>query len=239
MQTLDTHRTVSELLRERPARSKVFEKHRIDYCCGGKLPLEEACAKREVPVETVLAELAAADAAAGADGTEPDLAIMPLEGLVDHIVTTHHAYLAEELPRLEAMAARVAKVHGESDARLARLASVVQALRAELESHMHKEERILFPVIVALERTRDRAAIPFGSIANPVRAMEFEHQEAGGNLERMRRLSDGFTPPDWACNTYRALLDGLETLERDLHRHIHKENNVLFPRALELEAQLG
>jgi regulator of cell morphogenesis and NO signaling len=237
MQTLDINRTVSEMLRERPARSRVFEKFRIDYCCGGKLPLKDACEKREVAVETVLEELLASDAAASADDGL-DFATMPLNELADHIVSTHHAYLAEELPRLAAMASRVAKVHGDSDERLVELDRVLEALIMELQAHMSKEEQILFPVISLMAETNTMHNARFGTIANPIRMMEHEHDDAGNGLERMRDLTDGFTPPDWACGTYRALLDGLATLEKDMHQHVHKENNILFPRALELEEGL-
>jgi regulator of cell morphogenesis and NO signaling len=239
MSTIDRTESVGALLRERPARARIFEKHRIDYCCGGKAPLVEACAKRGVAVEAILAELAAADAEAVAGREAPDPAAMPLDALVAHIVETHHAYLREELPRLEAMSRRVAKVHGALDPRLGLMALTVCALRQELESHMAKEERVLFPVICALAHGRARPELPFGSIAHPIHAMEYEHHEAGGHLEQLRGLSDTFTPPAWACNTYRALLDGLAALEQDLHLHIHKENNVLFPRALDLERALG
>jgi regulator of cell morphogenesis and NO signaling len=154
---------------------------------------------------------------------------------VKHIIVTHHAYLGQELPRLRRMADRVAKVHGEREGRLEELERVVSALADELESHMAKEERILFPFIQLLEQSPTLPYLPFGTLANPIRAMEHEHESAGNGLEAIRRLTDGFVPPGWACNTYRALFDGLRELELDLHQHIHKENNILFPKALELE----
>lgn len=237
MQTLDLDRTVSEMLRERPARSRVFERFGINYCCGGKLPLKEACEKRHVPAEEVLAALAASDAKAPADEGF-DLAAMPLDALAAHIVATHHAYLAEELPRLAAMASRVAKVHGGSDPRLVALDETLQGVIMELQAHMDKEEHVLFPVIREMAVTNTMHAARFGSIANPIQMMEREHDDAAGGLSRMHELTDGFSPPDWACGTYRALLDGLAALEADLHQHVHKENNILFPRALELEDRL-
>ena len=238
MQTLDINRTVSEMLRERPGRSRVFEKFRIDYCCGGKLPLKDACEKREVPVDTVLEALAASDASATAD-EGMDFANMPLDELVEHIVSTHHAYLADELPRLAAMASRVAKVHGDSDARLVELEQVLRRVIMELQSHMGKEEQILFPVIKRMAETGRMHTMPFRTIANPIRMMEMEHDEAGSGLERMRALTDGYSPPEHACGTYQALFDGLATLEADMHQHVHKENNILFPRAIELEWTLA
>ena len=234
MSAITADRTVGELVTESPGRSRVFEEHGIDYCCGGKKPLAEACATKGVSAADLIQQLTDADAAASEeDGT--DYSAMALDDLVVHIVSTHHAYLGRELPRLEQMAEKVAKVHGEKDSRLGELAEVVNALVAELTAHMMKEERILFPVIQQLAQSDTMPAIPFGTVANPIRAMEAEHDSAGGALERLRELTDGFTPPDWACNTYRALFDGLRELESDLHQHIHKENNILFPKAIVLE----
>ncbi len=238
MDTTTMEKTVGELVSERPGRSRVFEEYGIDYCCGGKELLTDACAKKGVDLDEVSRELAQADAATvQEDGVAYD--IMALDELVDHIVATHHAYLTKELPRLEAMSAKVAKVHGSSDARLSELAQVVDALSTELRSHMMKEERILFPIIRQLTHADTLPSMHCGELANPIGVMEAEHETVAGALESMRRLTDGFAPPEWACNTYRALLDGLHELELDLHRHIHKENNILFPRALELEAALS
>lgn len=231
------NKTVGELVSERPGRSRVFEEYGIDYCCGGKKPLADACAKKGVATDDVLRELARADAAIVQDDAV-DYGAMPLDELANHIVSTHHAYLADELPRLEHMAAKVARVHGESDVRLIELARVVDALSSELQSHMMKEEQMLFPIIRQLAHAGALPPMHCGELANPIRVMEAEHDAAGGALESMRRLTDGHTPPDWACNTYRALLDRLHALELDLHQHIHKENNILFPRALKREAAL-
>lgn len=234
MTTITAQNTVGELVRERPGRARVFEELGIDYCCGGKKPLTEACARKGHDVDEVLASIKAADSADSVEDAT-DYAAMPLDELADHIVATHHAYLVRELPRMQQMSAKVAKVHGDRDARLAELASTVDALAEELSSHMMKEERILFPVMRRLAQTETLPPMPFGTLANPIRAMEAEHDTAGGGLEDMNRLTDGYSPPDWACNTYRALLDGLHELELDLHQHIHKENNILFPRALAVE----
>jgi regulator of cell morphogenesis and NO signaling len=160
---------------------------------------------------------------------------MALGELADHIESTHHVYVATEMPRLEALAEKVAEVHGASDTRLGELKDVVHALARELAPHMMKEEQILFPIVRKLALSDTPIETPFGSLANPIAAMEADHDNAGGNLGRMRELTDNYVAPDWACNTYRALLDGLREFELDLHQHIHKENNILFPRALELE----
>jgi len=228
--------TVGAIVAKRPALSRVFEQAGIDYCCGGKIPLDQACQKKGIDPQTFLVTMEEAVVAAG---TEPlvDAAAMTLTALADHIEGTHHAYLKMELPRLGAMTTKVAAVHGEHDARLAQVRDTFAGLAAEMASHMMKEERILFPMIRQLDASKSAPAFHCGSVANPIRQMELEHDQAGGALAKMRELTDGFTPPDWACNTYRAMLDALAQLEHDLHQHVHKENNVLFPRAIALEAE--
>jgi len=238
MTTLHTQATVGELVKARPSRSRVFEQLNIDYCCGGKFPLADACAKRGADVQQVLRLLQEADAQADQrDGELVDADAMGLAELADHIERTHHAYLRKELPRLDQMTDKVNQVHGDADPRLADVRRAFQALQEELASHMMKEERILFPMIQMLESAADLPAFHCGSIANPIRQMEAEHDSAGHALKIMHNATDEYQPPDWACNTYRAMLDGLAHLERDLHQHIHKENNVLFPKAVDLEKQ--
>lgn len=234
MSTFTPTQTVGELVTEKPSRSRVFEAFRIDYCCGGKRSLEEACEKKGVAVNELTDALEWADQRLLAED-EADAASMPLDALCDHIVERHHEYLRTELPRLTRMANKVAKVHGDRDSRLSDVAETLVALAQELASHMMKEERMLFPVIRQMAQMEELPPMPFGTLANPIRAMEAEHDGAGGGLERLAELTDDYTPPDWACNTYQALLDGLHDLEVDLHQHIHKENNVLFPRAMEEE----
>ncbi len=235
---IEPTRTVGELVKERPARSRVFESLKVDYCCGGKLPLTEACAKRGLEIESVLQQLAEADARA----TEGAAAIidadaMGLTELVDHIEQTHHAYLKSELPRLGMMVRKVAAVHGEHHPWMLKIDGVYSGFAAELQSHMMKEEQILFPCIRNLEQRKQGVSGEPQSVANPIRVMEHEHQQAGDALQRMSELSGGFAPPEGACNTFCAMLDGLAQLERDMHQHVHKENNVLFPKAIELEQQ--
>ncbi|QDV86197.1 hemerythrin domain-containing protein [Stieleria magnilauensis] len=160
---------------------------------------------------------------------------MSLTELADHIETTHHAYLREELPRLDFMTEKVARVHGDKEPRLLKTREAVVALKAELEPHMMKEEKILFPMVRQLEAATERPESHCGSVGNPIRQMEHEHDQAGNALAILNDSTDGYTPPEWACNTYRAMLDSLAQLERDMHQHIHKENNVLFPKAIQLE----
>lgn len=228
--------SVGSIVANWPAASRSFEKAGIDYCCGGKIPLEQACRKQGIEPQLFLAAL---EELAASAGTEPvvDAAAMSLTALADHIEATHHAYLKTELPRLDALTTKVAAAHGDKDVRLAQVRNVFTSLAAEMGSHMLKEERILFPMIRQLDATESAPAFHCGSLANPIGQMELEHDQAGAALAQFRELTDGFTPPDWACNTYRAMLDALACLEQNLHQHVHKENNILFPRAIALESQ--
>ena len=231
-------KTVGEIAREIPSAVRVFEKHGIDYCCGGRTPLEQACGERGLAVERLVADLEAAASPSAA--AERDWNAAPLAELTDHIVKTHHAYLRTELPRLDEMLGKVLDAHGAKYAYLSRLRDVFDGLCDELGSHMMKEEMVLFPSIVRLEMARRAGSppppTPFGSFRNPIGMMEFEHDSAAQALGQMRELSSDYSAPDDACNTFLALYQGLAELETDLHRHIHKENNILHPRAIELES---
>ncbi len=235
--TLSGQATVGELVKANPNRSRLFEQLQIDYCCGGGVPLGEACVKRGLDVQTVLQQIEQADLQAVDDGTIVDADAMSLTELVDHIEQTHHQYMKSELPRLDAMTEKVYEVHGDAEARLADVRRAFEGLFEELSQHMMKEEQILFPMIRQLESSTDLPAFHCGSVANPIRQMEFEHDNAGNALAVLRQSTDDYLVPEWACNTYRAMLDGLRQLEGDLHQHIHKENNVLFPKAVRLESE--
>lgn len=230
--TIET--TVGDLVAQRPGRSRVFEKLGIDFCCGGKKSLSEACATKGLDAETVLTILLAAEAGTGSD--ERNWENASLSDLADHIEQTHHTYLKRELPRLRAMVRKVAAVHGNHHPWMREFDRVYDQFATELETHMLKEEQVLFPLIRALERSEPGPAAACGhGVENPIRAMESEHDDSGQGLERLHELSGGLTPPADACNTFRAMLDGVRELELDLHQHIHKENNILFPRAIERE----
>ena len=233
--TASSSPTVGELVRERPARARVFDRFHIDYCCGGGRPLAEACARAGADAAEVQAALAAFDATAAAD-TDPDLGAMPLPDLLDAIEASHHAYLKDELPRLSALATKVANRHGERHPRLGELSREVQALAAELLLHLRKEEEVLFPWIRTLCAGGDHPLHCGGDVSAPISVMEAEHETTGAALARIRELTDDFTPLPEACNSWRALYAGLEQLVADTHRHIHKENCVVHPRALALAA---
>ncbi len=231
-----TEPTVRDLATDNPAAVRVFEKYNIDYCCGGRRPLAEACQELGLDAGAILAEVEAS----GRPGTNgPDWTKASLGDLIAHILNTHHAYLNTELPHLEARLEKIAGKHGENHPALVQIKQVFGGLKAELESHCRKEEMILFPAITAMESARQQgrapARLPFGSVANPIRMMMHEHDGAGNALREMRRLSEDYTVPEDACPTFRATFADLEILERDLHQHIHLENNILFPRAAALE----
>jgi regulator of cell morphogenesis and NO signaling len=215
----------------------VFESLKIDYCCGGGRSLEDACRHKNLAPETVLGQLEQAIAAAQSEpGTSSECWLTAsLVDLCDHIEQTHHAYLKEELPRLHGMISKVFHKHGDQHPELADMHRAFMDLEGELVPHMFKEEQILFPAIRRLEQAGGPQEFPFGTVANPIRMMEHEHDVAGEALTRIRQATRDFAAPEDACNTYRALFDGLEVLEADLHQHIHKENNILFPRAIQLE----
>jgi regulator of cell morphogenesis and NO signaling len=222
------NRTVGELVAERPGRSRVFQSFSIDFCCQGAKTLREACERRGVPTATVVEQLEAELQAK--NGEEANPAQLPPAELAAYIVERHHGFLGRELPRLHAMAERVAQVHGGHTPALVEVFEVFVALEEEMIAHMMKEEKVLFPAITALARIQ----IDSAPLEEPIECMMHEHDSSGEALARLRELTHGYEPPTDACNTYRALFAGLRDLEEDLHTHIHLENAVLFPTALRL-----
>jgi regulator of cell morphogenesis and NO signaling len=232
--------TVGEFVVKHPRTSRVFEQHRIDYCCRGGVSLLEACRAANADVESVQEELnRVISDDQGNDDAASRFLSLTLSEMCDSIESSHHAYLKEELPRMTQLVAKVLTVHGAQHAWLSQLAGAFHQLREELVPHMFKEEQILFPAIRAIEQSRSVPFFPFGSVDNPIRMMEHEHDLAGQALKVMREASTDYTLPEGGCNTFLAMLDGLQELEFDLHQHIHKENNVLFPRASRLAAELS
>ena len=215
--SIDPSRTVAELVLEQPSRTRVFEHFGLDYCCGGKRSLADACARRGVELDEAVAALDAAD---GPGRESDDWTLAPLDRLVDHIVDAHHGFLRTELPRLSELLAKCERAHGTERPDLVPMRATFEALRRELEHHMLDEEQRLFPVCVN------------GGGPEPalVRHLEDEHGAAGEMLERLRILGGDYELETALCNTHRAALDGLRELELDLHQHIHEENNILFPR---------
>jgi regulator of cell morphogenesis and NO signaling len=232
-----TTQTVRDIALLQPTAIRVFEQYGIDYCCGGRKPLAEACTASNLDVDAVLAALESA--AYGAAPLTQDWARASLENLSGHIVATHHAYVKREFPRLTLLAQKVVDRHGDTQAELPVIQTRLAQLDDELTQHFAKEETVLFPYIVELERsTVAGTAKPhscFGTVANPIAMMTEEHDAAGVILAEIRQLSHQFNPPVGACPTYHAFYDALKEFEQDLHQHIHLENNILFPRAINLE----
>lgn len=225
--------TVGALVAAHPALSRFFEHLGIDYCCGGKQPLATACAEHGLDVNSTILLLESAAAALGQAPTEVNALGMTLTELADHVEQTHHVYTKEELPRLVEMADRVSMKHRGRDPRVVELGALVNTLAAEMTEHMKKEEATVFPLIRRIESDgADSSAI--STVRDSIQEMEAEHEDAGQAIARLREITDNFTPDDEACNTHRALLAGLAAFEADLHRHVHKENNILFPRVLAL-----
>lgn len=230
MNTITPETTVGELVRAVPARSRIFENLGVDYCCGGKRPLSEICLAKNLDPVTVIAMLNALDGAGAAPGANPDS--MGLTELCDHIERVHHDYLREELPRLDFMTRKVAAVHGDHEQRLVEIRRVFEQFSAEIVEHTNKEEGVVFPRIRALEAANGDRETAATELKAALAELESEHESAGSALEQFKQLTDDYTPPEWACNTFRALYDALQQLERNMHQHVHKENNVLFVKAL-------
>jgi regulator of cell morphogenesis and NO signaling len=238
---IDETKTVRDLVIENPAVARVFEKFQIDYCCGGQLSLAEACRRSGVKLDEVLqaAEKATINETRS-DLPEMDFNEMSLTALTDYIVRKHHKFTREQSEKISVLLEKVCSIHGKNHAELFDIQKVFSTLRLEVEKHMLKEERMLFPYISLMESLINFGhavpPAPFGSTKNPIRVMITEHDAAGEHLLEIRRLSNHFVVPDDACVTYRTLYRELEAFEKDLHWHTHLENNILFPKAIEMEA---
>jgi regulator of cell morphogenesis and NO signaling len=237
--TLSTAKTVREVAVEFPEATRIFERLGIDYCCGGNKSLEEACSASKLSVNEVLDSLELAEQTAHAKKTERNWQTEPLADLIAHITSTHHMYTREEIARLRPLLDKVCSVHGKNHPELQQIRSSFQGLAQELTTHMMKEEMVLFPYIVRLEEAviqkEPVLPPPFGTVQNPVAMMMHEHDSAGDALRAMHQASAGYTAPADACISYQTLYKALADFERDLHQHIHLENNILFPRAINME----
>ncbi len=221
---------VGQLAAERPARARVFERFGIEYCCGGGKTLEESCQRRSVNVDEVVQALIASDEQK--DPAEKDWTTATLKELVEHIVEEYHEPLRREMPRVRELAEKVARVHGENHPEMVKLLNIYRHFNAQMALHMEKEEMMLFPAIVSQELEPQTSPCGGNGIQAPISIMMQEHEEAGEALEAMSQLTNGYTPPPDACNSFRVLLDSLDEINREMFRHVHKENNILFPRAL-------
>lgn len=219
----------------------VFKKFGLDFCCGGKQTVAEACENEGVAMTQLAKELTSL----GEKTSDTHNYSSWSPGfLIDYIVHNHHAFVRTNLPKIESYLQKVSRVHGDTHDELNDILSEFQVMKEGMISHLEKEEQILFPFIKDLIENNRKGAYPddkphFGTVENPVHMMEEEHDEAGESMAKIQRLSDNFTPPEDACTTYRVLFQSLEAFQDDLHKHVHLENNILFPRALELEKKLN
>lgn len=224
--TITTDSTVGAIASEYPLSTRVFAKYGIDFCCGGGKSLALVCEKKSLNANKVLHEIQE-EINHAPDQTRWDL--QPLDKLIDHILEAYHEPLREELPRLESMINKVNRVHGKNYEVLDTLQHTFMAIKEDLEQHLPKEEQVLFPMIKAGKGVLTLA---------PMTCMEREHEQLGQLLAQMRQMTNQYTPPEGACNTWRALWAGLADLESSLHEHIHLENNILHPRARTSSAEM-
>ena len=237
--------TVAEIVIQHPQLRARLEQLGIDYCCGGKRSLKDAISVAGLELKTVLGELEQRlHQEQGATATTTDWTAVPLTVLADHILDTHHVFTKTQLARIDILLAKVQNAHRtQHGTMLDSLRDAFDPIRAELEAHLMKEEDILFPAIKGIDGFMSgRNAKPFvhcGSIANPIQQMEHEHDSAGEILVKMRKITENYTLPDDACQTFQALYEALEALEADLHEHIHLENNILFPASIRQEQRMN
>ncbi len=239
--TGESDETLGQIAAKDLRKAQIFKKYGLDFCCGGKKTVKQACAEKGVDATTIEQELQQADKL-------PSSRPLPytdwsLDFLTDYIVNTHHSYVVKTLPDLRSYAAKVRQVHGDHHPELIRIHELVEAINAELTSHLVKEEKVLFPYIKALvaanNNTQPLQAAHFGTVQNPINMMEMEHEAVGEYLAEIRELSNNYTLPEDACASYSLLYRLLEEFEEDLHLHIHLENNILFPKALEIEKKIN
>jgi len=229
---------MKQIVVDNPGAARVFEEAGVDFCCGGDKSLKDACAHADVSMEEVVGRLRDNKTAVGA--SDVNWVNSPLSGLTRHIRDTHHRYVREAIPRVRGLLQKVKAKHGENHPEIGDIENLFLNLGQEMIMHMQKEEQILFPYIEALERSASGEGTLeppfFVSVRNPIHAMMKEHDSAGSLVKQIREASSGYAPPGDACSSYQALYVKLREFEADLHQHVHLENNILFPRAVEMEA---
>ncbi len=237
----ESEETLGQIVATDLRKAQIFKKYGLDFCCGGKKTVKQACAEKGLDVTKIEQELQQADKI-------PLSRPLPygdwsLDFLSDYIVNTHHSYVNKNLPDIKAFAEKVMKVHGAQHPELVRINKLVQEIYAELTAHMAKEEKVLFPyikeLVAANKNTTPLDAPHFGSVQTPINMMEMEHELVGKNLEEIRILSSNYLLPQDACASYSLLYRLLDEFEEDLHLHIHLENNILFPKALQTEKEMN
>ena len=233
--------TVREVAVQVPEATRLFERLNIDYCCGGNRPLSDACDSAGVAVDSVIEMLTALGQTEASQGGTVDFQRLSLADLITHILETHHVFTKTEMDRIKALADKVIAAHGASHPELLKVNELFERLCADLKPHMFKEEQVLFPYIVAMQRAQAEGQpipfAPFGTVKNPVRMMTKEHDHAGEILRELRAVTSDYRVPPDGCISYQTLYQALAGFEKDLHQHIHLENNILFPKAVEFETR--
>lgn len=238
MENID-NKTVAEIVTENIKTADVFKKNGIDFCCGGHVSVQEICAKKGVDYSKIKEEILNVGKT---PATGHDFNSWDIDFLADYIVNTHHKFVTEANQLIVEYSDKVAKVHGHHYTETVEINHLFHEIANELNAHMQKEEHVLFPFIRAIGKAKREGTPlsppPFGTIQNPINMMEMEHTGAGDILRKIAELSNNYTPPADACNTYRALYHSLEEYQNDLFQHIHLENNILFPKAIKFEQEL-
>lgn len=235
MTVVDTTATLADLVTTRPALASLLDRIGLDYCCGGQRSFVDAVEAAGLDLADVVDSLASA----GVEPSAEDWSAMGPAELVDHLEASHHTYLRDALPRLAALVDKVTQVHQERHSELVEVQALFVALRADLEPHLMKEERVLFPMVRELAAATVAPSFHCGSLGNPIGVMLAEHDTVGDLLARLRSVTGNYITPDDGCPSYRALYAGLAELEADTHLHVHKENNLLFPAVLDTEQRLA
>ncbi|HMN32866.1 MAG: iron-sulfur cluster repair di-iron protein [Chitinophagaceae bacterium] len=231
---------IGEIVAKDYKAASVFKQYEIDFCCNGNKSLEEVCSHKNIPIEELKTNIQTALAQHGGDSTNYNS--WPLDLLADYIEKKHHRYVNEKIPEIITYLDKIMQVHGDSHPELYEINKLFKESAGELSSHMKKEELILFPSIRKMVDAKQKGEIEqfhFGSIQNPIKMMMHEHDNEGERFRKISTLCNQYTPPSDACNTYRVTLSLLKEFEEDLHLHIHLENNILFPKSVELEEQIA
>ncbi len=237
---VQSNQNIGKLVAQDYRTASVFKKYGIDFCCQGNRTIDDACTAKDIEVDSVLNDLNAIGNTNNSAGI--DFKSWPLDLLADYIEKIHHRYVEDKSPELIAYFDKICEVHGENHKELFEIKELINQTVGNLTQHMKKEELILFPFIRKMENAKRRGEVlqkpTFGSIKNPINEMESEHSAEGDRFRHIERLSNNYTPPEDACNTYRVSFAMLKEFQDDLHLHIHLENNILFPESIFLEAQL-
>ncbi|KAB2879284.1 iron-sulfur cluster repair di-iron protein [bacterium] len=241
MESID-NLTLSEIVIKYPFSANIFEKHRLDFCCGGKKTLSAACAENGIDVAGICGELAQANNQASYRSDKIEFNDMNLSLLIDYIESNHHAYVRNAIPVIQAHLQKVVNAHGKNHPEMKKINEHFDDVADEMAMHMKKEEQMLFPYIRQMAESHNKRHIveppAFKTVRNPISVMEFEHERAGQAMAKIRTISHNYEPPADACTTFRLCLTELDEFERDLHKHVHLENNILFPKAVTIENAL-